>query len=335
MRITIKDVARVAGVHSSTVSRVITGKSCISEKTTQRVLSVIEELNYTPNALARGLKTKKIKTLAMLIPDIANPFFAGLARGVEDTANKYGYNVILCNTDDCLEKEANYLRLLVEKCIEGVILATAKIRDNIIAELERTSCPYILLSRNIRGVKENSISVDDITGGYLATEYLITLGHCNIAHISGPYNTTVALDRIMGYKKALQDYGVPFQRIYLKEGDFRIKGGYQEMRQLLQLRVPPTAIFTANDLLAIGAMEAIREKGYDVPADFSIVGFDDIKIASYLSPPLTTIRQPMVKMGSLAIIKLLEKIEYKVSHPNIMIKPELIERKSCREFRKI
>ncbi len=332
MRITIKDVAKAAGVHSSTVSRVISGKSYISQKTTQRVISVIEKLDYTPNALARSLKTKKIQTLAMLIPDIANPFFAGLARGVEDTANEYGYNVILCNTDDCLEKEANYLRLLVEKCVDGVILATAKIRDKSIIELERINCPYILLSRNIQGGQENSISVDDITGGYLATEYLISLGHCKIAHISGPYNTTAALDRIKGYKKALQDYGIPLQRNYLGEGDFRIKGGYQVMKQFLQLAVSPTAIFTANDLLAVGAIEAIREVGCDVPHDFSIVGFDDIKLASYLSPPLTTIRQPMVEMGSLAIIKLLERIEHKVSHPNILIKPVLIERKSCREI---
>ncbi|MDD3656141.1 MAG: LacI family DNA-binding transcriptional regulator [Atribacterota bacterium] len=332
MRTTMKDIAKAVGVHPSTVSRVINGNPNISEKTAKKVFSTIEDLNYTPNALARGLKTKKIQTLAMLIPDISNPFFAGLARGVEDTANKYGYNVILCNTDDCLEKEANYLRLLTEKCVEGVIMATAKIRDKSIIELGRTRCPYILLSRNIKGVQENSISIDDIAGGYLATEYLISLGHQKIAHIAGPYNTTAALDRIKGYQKALQKYGIPFQRFYLGEGDFRIKGGYQVMKQFLQLEVPPTAVFTANDLLAVGAIEAIREHNFEVPSDFSIVGFDDIKLASYLSLPLTTIRQPMVEMGSLAIIKLLERIERKANHPNILIKPELIKRKSCREI---
>ncbi|HAJ33275.1 MAG TPA: hypothetical protein DCK79_07855, partial [Candidatus Atribacteria bacterium] len=174
--------------------------------------------------------------------------------------------------------------------------------------------------------------IDDITGGFLATQYLIGLGHKKIGHITGPYNTTAAMDRIKGYKKALQYYGILFNKKYVGEGDFRIKGGYQMMNNYLKLDNPPTAIFTANDLLAVGAIEAIREKGYDVPNDFSIVGFDDIRLASYLSPPLTTIRQPMIEMGYLAIIKLLERIENKVSHENIFIKPELIERKSCRKY---
>jgi len=328
----MKDVAKAAGVHSSTVSRVINDNPNISKNTAKKVLSAIKKLDYTPNALARSLKTKKIQTLGMLIPDIANPFFAGLARGVEDTANQHGFNVILCNTDDQLEKEKTYLRLLEERRVEGLILATAKIRDKSVMELEKSQFPYILLSRNIKELQENSISIDDITGGYLATQYLIGLGHRNIGHITGPYNTTAALDRIKGYKKALLNYRIPFNKQYIGEGDFRIKGGYQVMNQFLQLTNSPTAVFTANDLLAVGAIEAIRENGYDVPADFSIVGFDDIRLASYLSPPLTTIRQPMVEMGSLAITKLLERIEHKLSHQNILIQPELIERKSCRKI---
>jgi len=332
MRTTMKDVAKAAGVHSSTVSRVINDNPNISKNTAKKVLSAIKKLDYTPNALARSLKTKKIQTLGMLIPDIANPFFAGLARGVEDTANQHGFNVILCNTDDQLEKEKTYLRLLEERRVEGLILATAKIRDKSVMELEKSQFPYILLSRNIKELQENSISIDDITGGYLATQYLIGLGHRNIGHITGPYNTTAALDRIKGYKKALLNYRIPFNKQYIGEGDFRIKGGYQVMNQFLQLTNSPTAVFTANDLLAVGAIEAIRENGYDVPADFSIVGFDDIRLASYLSPPLTTIRQPMVEMGSLAITKLLERIEHKLSHQNILIQPELIERKSCRKI---
>ncbi len=330
MRTTMKDIAKAVGVHPSTVSRVINGNPNISEKTAKKVFSTIEDLNYTPNALARSLKTKKIETLGMLIPDIANPFFAGLARGVEDTANQYGYNVILCNTDDQFEKEKTYLRLLEERRVDGLILATAKIRDKSIIELEKSRFPYILLSRNIRDLQENSISIDDIAGGYLATKYLIGLGHRNIGHIGGPYNTMAALDRIKGYKKALLQYGIPFNRCYIGEGDFKIKGGYQVMNQFLKLQNPPTAVFTANDLLAVGAIEAIREHGYNVPDDISIIGFDDIRLASFLSPPLTTIRQPMLEMGSLAIIKLMERIEHQRVHQNILIKPELIVRKSCR-----
>jgi LacI family transcriptional regulator len=327
---TIRDVAKAAGVHPSTVSRVINGNSNISQDTVKKVLSVIKELNYTPNALARGLKTNKLHTFGMLIPDIANPFFAGLARGVEDAANEYGYNVILCNTDDCFEKEITYLRLLKERRIEGLILANAKFRDKSIIELEKRNFPYMLLSRNIKGLQKNSISVDNIAGGFLATQYLVRLGHKKIGHITGPYNTTAAIDRIKGYKKALEYYKIPFNKQYVGEGDFRIKGGYRVMNNYLKLEAPPTAVFTANDLLAVGAIEAIRENGYDVPRDFSIIGFDNIRLASYLSPPLTTIRQPMIEMGYLAIIKLLERIKDKVSHENICIKPDLVERKSCR-----
>jgi len=334
MRTTIKDVAKAAGVHSSTVSRVINRNPNISKETAEKVLSTIKKMGYIPNILARGLKTKKIQTIGMLIPDIANPFFAGLARGVEDTANIHGYNVILCNTDDLLSKEKTYIRLLEERQVEGLILATAKIRDNIIGELEKSRFPYVLLSRNIKGIHKNSISIDDIAGGYLATNYLINLGHRNIAHITGPYNTTVAQDRIKGYKKALQDFRVPFNKAYVSEGDFRIKGGYQAMKRFLRLKIPPSAVFTANDLLAFGAIEAIRENGYDVRADFSIVGFDDIRLSSYLSPPLTTIRQPILEMGSMAISKLLERIINRISHKNILIKPELIERKSCCRYQK-
>jgi LacI family transcriptional regulator len=332
MTATIRDVAKAAGVHPSTVSRVMNGNSSISQETIKKVRLVIKELKYTPNALARSLKTNKLRTFGMLIPDIANPFYAGLARGVENAANEHGYNVILCNTDYSFEKEKTYLRLLEERRVEGLILASAKSQYKSIMELEKRKFPYMLLSRNIKGLQRNSISINNIVGGFLATQYLIGLGHKKIGHITGPYNTTADLDRIKGYKKALHDYGIPFNMQYMGKGDFKNKGGYYVMNNFLKLADPPTAVFTANDLLAVGSIEAIREQGYDVPHDFSIVGFDDIQLASYLSPPLTTIRQPMLEMGYLAIIKLLERIGNKVSHENIFIKPELIERKSCRKY---
>ncbi|MDD3031146.1 MAG: LacI family DNA-binding transcriptional regulator, partial [Atribacterota bacterium] len=161
---TIRDVAKAAGVHPSTVSRVINGNTNISQDTVNKVLTVIKELNYVPNALARGLKTNKLHTFGMLIPDIANPFFAGLARGVENAANEHGYNVILCNTDYSLEKEITYLRLLEERRVEGLILANAKFQYKSIIELEKRRLPYMLLSRNIKGLQKNSISIDNIAG---------------------------------------------------------------------------------------------------------------------------------------------------------------------------
>jgi len=302
MNPTIKDVANLAGVHPSTVSRVINDDSRISEKTKNKVLLIIKKLGYTPNAIARGLKTKRTNTLGMLIPDITNPFFAEIARGVEDAANKNNFNVILCNTDDKLKKERTYL---------------AHIKDKSIMELEKKKFPYILLSRNIEGLDKNCVIVDDVAGGIMVTEYLIKLGHRRIAHITGPPTVRAANNRLEGYKFALEKHQIEYHEELVEEGDFRIKGGYQAMKNFLELPEPPTAIFAANDLLALGGMQAIQKKKYHIPKDFCIIGFDDIRLASFVYPPLTTIRQPMLEMGALAVkmlLKITKDIDKKLTY---------------------
>jgi len=333
MNTTIKDVAKLVGVHSSTVSRVINNDSRISEKTKNKVLFTINKLGYTPNAVARGLKTKRTYTLGMLIPDITNPFFAEIARGVEDAANKNNFNVILCNTDDKLKKERTYLQILKGKGVDGLILGTAHIKDRSILELEMKKFPYILVSRNIEGLDKNCIIVDDIEGGMMATEYLIKLGHCRIAHITGPLVTRSAINRLKGYRLALKKYEIEYKDELVGEGDFKIKGGYQIMKKFLKLAKPPTVIFAANDLLALGVMQAIQKKNFHIPEDFSVVGFNDIKLASFVYPALTTIRQPMLEMGELAVemlLKIIEKGEF--NQKKIILKPKLIVRGSCRKI---
>lgn len=336
MNPTIRDVAELAGVHPSTVSRVINDDSRISEKTKNKVLSIIKKLGYTPNAIARGLKTKRTYTLGMLIPDITNPFFAEIARGVEDAANANGFNIILCNTDDKLKKERIYLEILKGKRVDGLILGTAHIKDKSILELEKKKFPYILVSRNIEKLNKNCIIVDDVAGGIMVTEYLIKLGHRRIAHITGPLKTRSALNRLKGYKLTLKKCEIEYRDELVGEGDFRIKGGYQVMKRFLKLAEPPTAIFAANDLLALGAMQAIQKKKYHIPEDFCIIGFDDIRLASFVYPPLTTIRQPMLEMGALAVKMLLKIIEEgEFNQRKIVLKPKLIIRESCRKINKI
>ncbi len=333
MNPTIKDVANLAGVHPSTVSRVINDNSRISEKTKNKVLLIIKKLGYTPNAIARGLKTKRTQTLGMLIPDITNPFFAELARGVEDAANKNNFNVILCNTDDKLKKERTYLEILRGKRVDGLILGTAHIRDKSILELEKKKFPYILVSRNIEGLDKNCVIVDDVAGGIMVTEYLIKLGHRRIAHITGPLKTRSALNRLKGYKLALKKYEIEYRDELVGEGDFRIKGGYQVMKRFLKLAEPPTAIFAANDLLALGAIQVILKKKYHIPEDFCIIGFDDIRLASFVYPPLTTVRQPMLEMGALAVKMLLKIIEGgEFNQKKEILEPKLIIRESCRKI---
>ncbi len=331
MNPTIKDVAELAEVHPSTVSRVINGNPRISEKTKNRVLLIIKKLGYTPNAIARGLKTKRTHTLGMLIPDITNPFFAEIARGVEDAANKNSFNVILCNTDDKLKKERTYLDILKEKRVDGLILGTAHTKDDSILELEKNNFPYILVSRNIEELDKNCIIIDDVVGGIMATEYLIRLGHRRIAHITGPLKVRAAIDRVDGYKNALKKYHIEYKEELIEEGDFRIKSGYQAMKKFLDLPEPPTAIFAANDLLALGAMQAIQKMKFHIPEDFSIIGFDDIRVSSFVYPPLTTIRQPMLEMGILAVKMLLKIIEEgEFNQRRIILQPKLIIRESCK-----
>ncbi|MBU4047478.1 LacI family transcriptional regulator [bacterium] len=336
MNPTIKDVAELVGVHPSTVSRVINDDSRISEKTREKVFLIIKKLGYTPNAIARGLKTKRTHTLGMLIPDITNPFFAEIARGVEDAANKNDFNIILCNTDDRLKKERTYLEILRGKRVDGLILGTAHIKDKSILELEKNNFPYILVSRNIEELDKNCVIVDDEAGGIMATEYLIKLGHRRIAHITGPLKIRSALNRLKGYKLALKKYGIEYRDELVGEGDFRIKGGYQVMKRFLKLAEPPTAIFAANDLLALGAMQAIQKKNFHIPEDFSVIGFNDIELASFVYPALTTIRQPMLEMGALAVKMLLRIIEEgEFNQRKIVLKPKLIIRESCKKINKI
>jgi len=336
MNPTIKDVANLAGVHPSTVSRVINGDSRISEKTKNKVLLIIKKLGYTPNAIARGLKTKRTYTLGMLIPDITNPFFAEIARGAEDTANVNGFNIILCNTDDKLKKERTYLDILKEKRVDGLILGTAHTKDKSILELEKNNFPYILVSRNIEGLDKNCIIVDDVAGGIMATEYLIKLGYRKIAHITGPLRVRSAINRLKGYKFALKKHQIEYNEELVEEGDFRIKGGYQAMKKFLELPESPTAIFAANDLMALGAIQAIQKKKYHIPKDFCIIGFDDIRSASFVYPPLTTIRQPMLEMGALAVKMLLRIIEEgEFNQRKIVLKSKLIIRESCKKINKI
>ena len=332
MNTTIKDVAELVGVHHSTVSRVINNDSRISDKPKEKVILIINKLGYTPNAIARGLKTKRTYTLGILIPDITNPFFAEIARGMEDAANKNHFNVILCNTDDKLKKERTYLQILKGKRVDGLILGTAHIKDQSILELERKKFPYILVSRNIEGLDKNCIIVDDVEGGMMATEYLIKLGHRRIAHITGPLKTRSALNRLEGYRLALKKHKIEYRVEWVGEGDFKIKGGYQVMKRFLKLTEPPSAIFAANDLLALGAMQAIQKKNFHVPEDFSVVGFNDIELASFVYPALTTIRQPMLEMGALAVNMLLKIIEDgEFNQRKIVLKPKLIIRESCKK----
>ncbi|MGB9680444.1 MAG: LacI family DNA-binding transcriptional regulator [Thermoanaerobacteraceae bacterium] len=331
MAVTIKDIAKLANVSITTVSRVINNKTeGVSEETRERILQLVKEYEYQPNAIARGLVTKKTKTLGLIIPDITNPFFPDIARGVEDSAHIYGYNVFLCNTDDNLDKESEYINALKEKYVDGIIFTSSSIpKQEHIKELIKTGIPIVIMDRRIESEDIYGVFLDNYEGGYIATKHLIDLGHKKIGCITGPLYSKSARERLEGYKECLIENGFEYDESVVFEGDYKINSGITGSEKLLNLHKKISAIFACNDLMAYGAYKTIRSRGYKIPDDISIVGFDDIQLSQILEPQLTTIRQPAYDMGLTATRMLIKLIEgEKLNRKIINFKPKLIIRQS-------
>lgn len=338
MNATIKDVAKLANVSVTTVSKVMNNKGEISEATKKRVLGVIDELNYKPNALARGMITKKTRTIGLILPDICNPFYPDVARGVEDGASKFNYNIFLCNTDNSTKKEKNYINILIEKRVDGIIFTSSLSpkQDNII-NLKKSGIPVVYMDRRVEYPDEiNGVYINNFVGGYLATKHLIDLGHTKIGCITGNLKTLDSIERFEGYKKALKDSDISLNNELIAEGNYDIESGYECVDKLLSSNAVGkdiTSIFACNDLMAYGAYKLFKQKGIRIPDDISIIGFDDIVLGQMLEPNLSTIRQPMYDMGSIASNMLIKMIEGKKLKENVVIlQPELIVRSSTREL---
>lgn len=326
----MKDIARIAKVSTTTVSKVINGKdSDISEKTIEIVKKVIEKENYSPNSLARSMVTKSTKTIGLIIPDVSNPFFTDLTRGAEDVANKRGYSIFYCNTDDDLDKEIKYINNLIEKQVDGIALSGAVSRNKERERNKSINVPIVSLDREVyfKGIQSN-ILVDNFTGSYEAINYLIGLGHREILYLSGQLDIKPSRERLEGYKKALEDNGIPFKEDLIIVGEFTSDFGYKSMKEM-DLSRDITAIFCGNDLIAIGAMNGLKEKGRRIPEDISIVGFDDIYISSLVTPKLTTVMQPSYEIGYKAVDQLIDIIEKKKdTEIDVKIDTKLIVRES-------
>jgi LacI family transcriptional regulator len=304
----MRDVAERAGVSATTVSHVINGTRPVSDELRARVLAAIDELGYQPNLLARSLRRGETHTIGMIVPDSANPFFAEVARGVEDASFADSYSVIVCNSDGDLEKELLYTNVLAEKQVDGIIFVAAGVSTEHIRDLQARRMPLVVVDRDIPDVAVDSVLTDNVRGGWLATHHLLELGHRRIGCIAGPSDVTPSADRITGYLRALREAGIPVDGALIVKGDFQYESGYHAARQLLAMDDPPTAVFGCNDLMAVGAISAAVEMGRRVPADLSVVGFDDVRLASFANPALTTVAQPKYEMGVVAATMLLERI---------------------------
>lgn len=256
---TMREVAKHAGVSITTVSHVINQTRPVSDKYTERVKVAMRELGYQQNRLARSLRIGETKTIGVILPDSANPFFAEVARGIEDAGFEEGYSVIICNADNNPKKEQLYVSVLSEKQVDGIIFVSAGQSADLVSSLQEQRFPFIIVDRKVPGANIDSVMTENIHGGWLATSHLIQLGHRKIGCIHGPSTLSPSADRLTGFRKAFEETNIPVDEALIIEGDFHYRGGYTSTMKLLNLDNPPTAIFALNDLMAIGAVAAARE----------------------------------------------------------------------------
>lgn len=305
---TIKDVAARAGISYTTVSHVLNNTRHVSPEVRGKVEAAIAELNYVPSAVARSLKARATATIGLLIPSGINPYFAELARGIEDCCERNGYCVILCNSDDDPAKQRNYLRILLEKRIDGLILASGGDDPGFAQALQALRIPCLVVDRALHGVDTDTLRIDHEQGGYLATRYLLDLGHRHIACIAGPVQTGVATLRVQGYQRALAEAGLQTPADGVVTCDFSSPGGYQAASGLLAAGCPATAIVAGNDMIGFGVLRAAAERGISVPGQLSVIGFDDIQMSRYVYPALSTVGQSILQLGERAAERLLARI---------------------------
>jgi len=304
---TIRDVARYAGVSPATVSRVLNRSAHpVSERGRRRVLDAARRLAYIPNMLARSLLTQQTAAIGVLIPDVSNPYYAAILRGIEDAISPSSRTVILCNTDRRPEKQRLYMRALMERRVDGIVIAGGSFGRAELAVAGR-NVPVVMIGRHRARVPV--VRVDNVAAGAMATEHLLALGHRRIACLAGPSTSLTAADRVAGYRKALEAAGLPADPALVREVGFTPAGAAQAVAGLFRADPPPTAIVAANDQVAIGAIRALHELGYRVPDDVSVVGFDDTPLASYTVPALSTVAIPTYELGRAAVALLLKMLE--------------------------
>ena len=326
---TMKDVAELVGVSAQTVSAVINDKPGITGETRARVLDAIEQLGYRPYSIARSLRTGQTRTLALIVSDIANPSFGTMASAAEDYAHEFGYSLTVHNAHDDVEREASYIQAATQRWIDGVLFVSAGDQMASLDTLQHAGIPSAAIDRIPDHYTGPSVTLDNLEAGRLAADHLLDLGHTCVAHISGPLRLRLARERLAGFRQALQERGLEPGSSAFGEGDWECESGYQAMTEILKVRPRPTAVFAANDRMAIGAMSAIHSAGLRLPDDISVIGLDDIEVAAFQTPALTTLRQSFAELATRAIQLLLEIIEGRQPDPiHIVIKPALIERQS-------
>ncbi len=333
MKVTIKDIAKIAGVSTATVSMIMNNKDeRISDRTREKVLKVVKETGYVPNMIASSMVTKKTKTIGLVIPDITNPFFPEVARGVEDRAKEDGYTVILCNSDNDIERENSYLSILQEKMVDGIIIAPSSKRTEYYENFKKIKIPLVSVDRDVEDINNyGKIVVDNSRGAYNAVMYMLRKDLSRIAHITGPFSSGTALDRLNGYKKALERSEIEFDSSIVFEGTYTIDWGTKAMDQIIEKNLDVDGVFCGNDIIAAGVYKSINKHGLSVPNDYSVIGFDNVKISEILFPELTTVKQPKYQIGYQSTQLLIDIINKKsIDKKEYILSTELVVRDSVK-----
>jgi LacI family transcriptional regulator len=330
-RLTMRDIAKMAKVSHMTVSRALNNDPRIREETKKKILDLANKLNYRRDARARAFVTKKSNLIGLVVSDISNPFYAELARGIEDKAHEEGYNVIFCSTDNKPERMDTYVHLMMEAGVDGLIFASARLHEPIVEKLIDEHFPLVLVNRKLRGETFNYVVLNNTQGAHEITEHLINLGYRKIAIITGTSNLSTGLDRLKGYQQALKDHLIEFNENYVIQGSFTRETGYEGAKQLLTMEDRPQAIFGGNDYIAMGVIDAVEELGVHIPRDIALVGFDDTEFTSNQRIRLTTVSQRKYEMGNLGVQILIDYIERKEADyiHKVILEPRLIIRESC------
>ncbi|MBU3126147.1 LacI family transcriptional regulator [Clostridium tagluense] len=326
--VTMKDIAEMAGVSKATVSMVMNKKDAsISEVTRKRILKIAKEMSYIPNSIARSLSTKKSGTIGIILPDITNPFFSEMVRAIEDKAERLEYNLIICNTDNDIEKEQKYIELLISKLIDGIIFMSGGKSNESITILKNNNVPFVLVDRYIEGYKDDyGVFCLNKQGVIDGVQYLYEKGNRKIVFVKGREDIEISKQRLEGYIDAMKNYGI-YDEKYIFEGDFNVEGGIIATKKIISCFHDLDAIFYSNDMMALGGMKILLRNDYKIPRDISIIGFDNIHISEIIEPELTTISQPIYMMGKKACSILIDVINGKLlTEKQVYFKTELIIR---------
>ncbi|MCY6355166.1 LacI family DNA-binding transcriptional regulator [Clostridium sp. ZS2-4] len=330
MSVTINDIAKAAGVSPATISRVLNNSGYVKEETRQKILSVIKELNYTPSAIARSLSTSKTNTIGVIVPDVNNPFFGEVIKGISEIADMHDLNIILCDTDESLDKELKAIKLLKEQRIQGILITPTSVEEDFNSEylstLENLGIPIVLVDGHVKYSTFSGVFVDNIKGAFEATEALIKAGHRKIGIITGRMNSKPAKDRFIGYKKALAINNIPLDERYIFNGEYRLDSAYNAAKQLLMMEDRPTAVFICSNMMTLGCIKALMEQNMKIPEDMAIVAFDNIEVLNIVGINISSVNGPTIEMGKIGMRMLIDILNNKEKRAinRVTLIPELV-----------